>query len=95
LLHDQARVFQETLASRRQGNTAAVTNEEGSAEHLFHAPDALAGRGEREVSPSRTVRDAVSVRNMEKQTQINEIKTHSTGPSCNSTPVAVAACCAA
>jgi hypothetical protein len=40
------------------------------------------------------MRDAVSVRNVEKEAQINQIETHPTNPSSNSTPIADVACCA-
>jgi hypothetical protein len=76
LLDDQLSMVGEGRSSGRDADTTAVPVQQRGPEALFHQPNSLAGRSQRQTGPCSTMRDACRFDHKQEETQINEIEAH-------------------
>ena len=81
LPQDQPRMVDDALAGRGQRHAAPVARQEGDAERLLHAADALACRGEGEIGAAGAVGDAAGLGDVKEKPQVDQIEAHGVPPS--------------
>jgi len=76
LRHDEPRVLQQGVPSRCDTHTPPLACQQGHAQRIFHASDALACRSQGHMAGLRASRDGASIMNVQEKAQVREIESH-------------------